>query len=524
MALVCILGAGAAGITIALELIDSGLSVLSVESGGLEYDQATQELYKAENASFKQFPLESTRLRFFGGTTNHWAGMCRPLDAYDFEREYDGISSWPISKQDLHSYYQKAQNLCELGENVYDNYQEKTGVEDGFLKEIKGDKLRASFFQRSPPTRFGGEYLERLKKAKNIQILLNANVKELVENPQGTHITSALVATLSDVEATIVAKKFILATVGLENPRLLLLSNRKNKAGIGNSHDLVGRYYMDHIGRYTGKVIFREPIDLNSVFFEEKKISDFQIGAFLAPTEELIRRRGCGNFRLQLTPGSEADLSIEILRGIKQDVSNLNWPDDLILKLSDMVSNADVIANLAYKNIFDTTDKVFETSHKVSDNLLSVFINMEQTPNYDSRVTLGDNLDGLGLPMLNFDWRLSIKEEETLNIAMQEFASMLGLSGGGRFRTSSELTNGESDFGISCHHSGTTRMANDPRHGVVDRNCRVHGTSNLYLAGSSVFSTIGWANPTLTIVALSLRLADRIKSTFTQDEYETASV
>jgi len=518
---ICIVGGGASGITIARELIDSGLSVLLVESGSLEYEQATQDLYRAENICFKDFPLETTRLRFLGGTTNHWGGMCRPLDAFDFKRNYEGISNWPLSKKQLQPYYHRAQKVCELGEFIYDKYQEEFVFPEDFPLQDKDNKFQPIYFQRSPPTRFGITYLEQLKTASNISVLLNANVKELVENSQGTHITSASLITLSGIEAQVKAKKFILAAGGLENPRILLLSKKRNEAGIGNNHDLVGRNYMDHIGTYIGKVLFKQPIDTNTIFFQEKKIRDAQLGAFLAPSEKLVQQHGCGNFRLQFTPGTESDLSIEELKSVLKDIANLNWPDDVISKLSNIVSSADTFANLAYKNIFDTSDKIFEENYKQSGQLCNVLINMEQTPNSNSRITLSDKLDALGLPLLRFDWQLSAMETDTLNVAIREFTSMLGRSGAGRFKVSSQVNRGEPEFGISCHHSGTTRMADDPTKGVVDSNCRVHGIDNLYISGSSVFPTIGWANPTLTIVALSLRLADTIKSTLIQNSHET---
>lgn len=513
---VCIIGSGASGITIARELIDSGLSVLLVESGGLQYDQPTQDLYKAENICFKQFPLETTRLRFLGGTTNHWGGMCRPLDEIDFERNYENMSSWPFSKKELMPYYHKAQKVCELGEFIYDRYKTELDFSEDFPLHDKNKKFSPIFFQRSPPTRFGERYREQLEAASNVHVLLNANIKELEESPQGNEVTSAWVSTLSGTQAKIKAKKFILSAGGLENARILLLSNKKNKAGIGNQHDLVGRSYMDHIGAYIGKALFKNPIDVNTIFFQEKKVRDAQLGAFLAPSNELIKQHKCGNFRLHFTPGTEADLSIEELKSIVQDISNLNWPDNIISKLSNLISNADTLSNLAYKNIFDTSDQLFKTNYKKSGQLCNVLVNMEQSPNYQSRITLGDKLDALDLPLLRFDWQLSENETHTLDIAIREFTSMLGHSRAGRFKMSSQVAEGKPEYSISCHHSGTTRMSDDPSKGVVNKDCRVHGIENLYVSGSSVFPTTGWANPTLSIVALSIRLADTIKSTFSK--------
>jgi choline dehydrogenase-like flavoprotein len=516
---ICILGGGAAGITIALELIDSGLSILLVESGGLEYDQATQDLYKGENVSFKDFPLETTRLRFLGGTTNHWGGMSRPLDSYDFHREYDSNhSSWPLTKADLAPYYVKAHKLCELGSYIYDDYLSELNLADDFPLLDKEQLLRPVFFQRSPPTRFGATYLDKLKQAQNVDVLLNANVKELVDSADRKKIISASLVALSGTRASVKAKQFVLAAGGLENPRILLLSRTNSEKGIGNSHDLVGRTYMDHFGAYIGKALFHKPINADSIFFREKKFMGAQLGACLAPSPKRAEKQGIGNYILLFSPGTESDLSIEMLKSIKNDIANLKWPENAISKLSKIIANADTFANLSYKNVFDTNDSLFDVSTKSSGQLCNVAINMEQTPNDNSRVTLSAETDSLGLQKIKLDWQLNEKDRQTLRTAVKELASMLGRSGKGRLRTTSNLEGNESNYTISCHHSGTTRMASDRTKGVVNSDCRVHGIENLYIAGSSVFPSIGWANPTLTIVALSIRLAETLKLTFTANE------
>ena len=516
---ICILGGGAAGITIALELIDSGLSVLLVESGGLEYDQATQDLYKGENVSFNDFPLETTRLRYFGGTTNHWGGMCRPLDPFDFQRKFDtSHSSWPLTKNDLTPYYVKAHKLCELGNYIYDDYLSELNLADDFPLIDKEQLLRPVFFQRSPPTRFGTTYLDKLKKSNNVEVLLNANVTELVDSVDRKKIIYASLASLSGTKAKVKAKQFVLAAGGLENPRILLLSRTNSKKGIGNSHNLVGRTYMDHFGTYIGKVLFQNPINTDSIFLQEKKVMGSQLGACLAPSPELAEKQEIGNYILLFSSGTESDLSIEILKGIRNDIANLNWPEKAISKLSKIITNADTLANLSYKNVFDTNDPLFNVKTKSSGQLCNVAINMEQTPNDNSRVTLAKDKDRLGLQKIKLDWQLKDTDRKTLNTAVRELASMLGRSGTGRLRTTANLESNELSYTISCHHSGTTRMASDETKGVVNSDCRVYGIENLYIAGSSIFPSIGWANPTLTIVALSIRLAETLKLTFTSNE------
>ncbi|MEZ5529769.1 MAG: GMC family oxidoreductase [Porticoccaceae bacterium] len=513
---ICIVGAGAAGITIALELIDSGLSVLLVESGSLEYEQSTQNLYKGENVSFMDFPLETTRLRYFGGTTNHWGGMCRQLDSYDFRKESsDQWPSWPLSKPDLMPYYAKAQELCELGDSIYDNYSLRADLpgENPFPDDTT--RLKPVFFQRSKPTRFGQKYVEQLKRSHNVHVLLHANIKELVDTEDRTKITSISLCSLKGHQVEVKARQYVLAAGGLENPRILLFSKRHNINGIANTHDLVGRSYMDHFGTYIGKILFNRPVSSDAVFFQEKNFKGTRIGGCLAPTEKLLNEKNIGNFIFLFGTGTEPDLSIEMLKSIKQDISSMRWPENLLTKLSKIVSNADTMANLAYKNIFDTDERLFDIESKKSGQLCSVSINMEQFQNNNSRVLLSNELDSLGLPKIKLDWQLCDEDKRTLEVATRELAGMLGKTNSGRLRITSDLEKNNPSYSISCHHSGTTRMSKDPQNGVVDKDCKAHGIENLYIIGSSVFPSIGWANPTLTIVALSVRLAEKLKRTHT---------
>jgi choline dehydrogenase-like flavoprotein len=138
----------------------------------------------------------------------------------------------------------------------------------------------------------------------------------------------------------------------------------------------------------------------------------------------------------------------------------------------------------------------------------------EQAPNPRSRVNLHHSKrDQLGLPATQLDWQLSDFDKFSIRRTAELIGIELGRAGLGRVRT--DIDEDLSKFPLvetAWHHMGTTRMSENDRTGVVDSACRVHGLSNLYVAGSSVFPTGGRANPTLTIVALAIRLADHLKS------------
>jgi choline dehydrogenase-like flavoprotein len=133
-------------------------------------------------------------------------------------------------------------------------------------------------------------------------------------------------------------------------------------------------------------------------------------------------------------------------------------------------------------------------------------------------VTLSEQTDALGMPRVRLEWRLRPADMRSMVRAQEIVDEELRRAGLGRLQI--ELDDATPPPGLKggWHHMGTTRMHLDPRQGVVDEHCRVHGVANLYVAGSSVFPTAGYANPTLTLCALAIRLADRVK----KEMHETA--
>lgn len=483
---ICIIGAGAAGITIAREYIGSSTRVALVESGGLVYDEKTQSLYEGENTGLPSFDLNVNRLRYFGGTTNHWAGHCRPLDAIDFEaRSWTPHSGWPISRRDLDPFYVRAQPIVGLGPYEYENleYWQK----EIQLPELKLDqnRLNTVVYNQSPPTRFGYTYREELEQADNVGVYLNANVLEISTNNTATQVTGLKLACIDGPRLNVSAKIFILATGGMENARLLLLSNQVQSSGLGNDNDLVGRFFMDHILLRPGAEISLSDPGVNfSLYASLHRAYESQMFAILASPENLLRREKLNNFRMHL----------------------LRRPPRYKQPLGRIFSQLDGVSTDQQQ-----LDEL-EIRQKKRD-VASLHLVLEPTPNPDSRIGLSEQLDFFGQRKLAVNWQ-TVEQDlhnayRALELAALEFGRLgigraYGDIFGGADRWPGNLEAGR-------HHCGTTRMADDPVTGVVDKHCRVHSVANLFIAGSSVFPTIGYANPTLSIVALALRLADHTK-------------
>ncbi len=510
----CIFGAGAAGISLALEMASTGISILLVESGDFDFEQETQSLAEAENASFIDFPIETTRLRYFGGTTNHWSGFTAMFSQFDMlGRPFNNNESWPLTDSEMLPFYRRAAVMCELGALAFAD-TEACQRQAGFSPVSMGGVDMAPAISRfSPPTRFGQVYRDRIEQAQNIKVLLNSNVQELVTVDAGKRASIAEVACLGGSTFRIDARVYVVAMGGIESARLLLLSRRGQEAGLGNEHDLVGRYYADHIGFPGGAVRFADGAAM-SFFTRKHTIADSEIGGIFVPKADVLLRENIGNFRIELSPAS-------VIPGVASLSTLRSAPlaPDTLTRLGEHIGNIlvdiDQVSNVVYKTVMRDRWGFLgagKTGRAVSAGA-SMHISAEQQPNPQSRVVLSEQRDVFGQPKVKLQWKLQEADRRTLTRGFELFAASFAASGLGRVRMPAEIVSGDFEplIDIACHHSGTTRMATDPKRGVVDRDCRLHATSNVYVASSAVFPTFSWVNPTLTIVALAMRLADHLK-------------
>ncbi len=474
---VCIIGAGAAGITIAGAFAGSKTRVILVESGGFDFDEATHNLqkgYATGNIPHNDGYLRWSRLRYFGGSTNHWTGWCRPLDPIDFsKRSWIPYSGWPISREKLEPYYRKAEKMVEI--------QPFLQFDDRYNSQKKGNNhdFRAPWFQFSPPTRFGKKYRNRIIKADNIHLMLYANVNNIRLSESKNKVDTIRVQSLNKNTRTIRPRFLIIACGGIENPRILLNCRDDMPAGIGNQNNLLGRFFMEHPHYSEAGVLL--PGRSNHPFFRSFYRSDHNNADALrvfSPSESLQQREGLLNSGFQAVAVAEGSESSELT----------------------LATGA-----LSGKTIFREGD---DSNGKLESARL--LLRAEQYPDPGNAVTLLPEIDAAGLQKVALKCNVSAEEVEKNRMTLQFLAQHLGLNRKARLRIDLRR---ESNVTGGANHMGTTRMSDDPGQGVVNRNCRIHGISNLYVAGSSVFPTGGFANPTLTIVALSLRLSDHLKQT-----------
>lgn len=510
---ICVIGAGAAGISIAREFVGSGFRVCLVESGGLEYEDGTQRLYEGESIGLPQYGISIGRLRFFGGTTNHWGGRCARLDELDFaERPWVPDSGWPIDRGTLAPYYRRARELCGLGPER--SMESILSSLDVTLPALRPSMLRPKLWQYAPaPWSFGVVYREELRAADDILVLLHANVTRIVATPEATTVTAVTVTTLDGVTRDIGAKAYVLCCGAIENARLLLATADGEGPGLGNRHDLVGRYYMDHLRAATGVIVTPERIPLIEDIFNYFIAPDrtlYQIGMALSPAAQRERGllNGCAILEYEGDPTSGITEAQTIWRELQQG----RWADDIGEKVWRVLRDMEDVAANLHRRLAHGRHPLMPL------NSASIVVDLEQAPNPESRVTLSTGRDALGQRQARLNWQLTGLERRTTEELTTMIAIELTRLQLGRCRLAQSVAEPGCTQRFqpseTYHQSGTTRMAADPRHGVVDRTCRVHGVDNLYVAGSSAFPTGGHANPTLTIVALALRLAEHLKAAF----------
>jgi choline dehydrogenase-like flavoprotein len=511
----CIVGGGAAGITIALEFLKQQYTVCLLESGGFKRDDNTQALYDGESVGVPYDSLTGCRSRFFGGSTNCWVGWCRPLDPLDFEtRSWIPESGWPLSYEELIPYYQRAQSHLNL--DAFDylplSWSRRPGFNKSSFLQFASRDVHSVVNQLTPETRLAKCYSSSFRSAPNIKILLHANAVELEAASNGRSVRGVCVATLSGTRFFVAARAVVLASGGIENARLLLASRRVHASGLGNQNDLVGRYFMDH-PRIRSLQVKLSPLcerhlyDHSLALVKRRlKLPHLPIAVHLSPTQKRQYEAGLSNSRTYFVSSSFEELSgakaaLDTIRKGARRKGGLGGNNSLPKLVRRVGSGIGALADFTVCSSLSRRPYYLETV-------------IEPIPRRDSRVMLSTERDQLGQNRAKLDWRLSEADRlnftnsvNTVRVEMenQHFMHVINTNG-----DPSEFWPSEIQW--CWHHMGTTRMHPNPCKGVVDANGRIHEMSNAFVAGSSVFPTAGGDTPTLTIVALAVRLSQHLQS------------
>ncbi len=464
---VCIIGAGAAGISMARKLAQHSISVILCEAGGLDFSDESQAVYQGMIEGDDYYDLDVARLRYFGGTTNHWSGWCRPLDAYDFRAKNGNVlTAWPITIDALAPYLDETRKILEVGSDTDSPPLGSSGLK----------RIALGF---SPPVRFGEKYRAELEASKSVQVILNANL--VGTSTADDRVTQIRVVDYNNNERSIAAKHFIIACGGIENSRLLMWLNESGQLPMPKSVGTVGRYWSEHPHAPVGDVVITRQ---DKFVFGEYALD------FFAPTQEFMAKRGTLNCQLFLKTTHYG--------GAKE-------------VLADLLCTAPRLGKWAMNKLGKQLACVAEMSAA-----------WEQEPVHTNRVSLGADRDRFGIPRPVLHWKRNAQDFRTVRETAIAFAKYCAEADIGRVRLADWLLSDSGTFPEieqmgGYHHMGGTRMSDSPMTGVVDSDCRLFDYKNFYVAGSSVFPSVGHANPTFTIVQLSLRLAEHLHGKLAQN-------
>ncbi|OUS25780.1 hypothetical protein A9Q99_20205 [Gammaproteobacteria bacterium 45_16_T64] len=507
---VCILGGGVAGITLANELRSQYNDIVLLESGGNGYDQSRQDLYQAEYVTPPFWNPHHSRMRFLGGSSNHWENNTSLFDRIDFEKRawVDG-SGWEIARSDLSPYYDSAARYCGT---KTDNYSADKWAEilDKPLHTVIGGDVKTSISKfSSPPVRFFDAYGAELKDSQSVRVVVNANVMDAVYSQESGVVDRVLFESVPGRPASVKAKLFVMCFGGIENARMLLHFNRHNNQ-LGNSGDSVGRYFMDHPIAEAAYFFPNEKKDLSLYGFNKQP--GFNVASYFDFSERFLKEKQLNNLRMPLIPGTNylTSSAISSFHTVNKAISQGEIPDQFGKHLSNMLGDLDMLTEAISRKALDK--RIFDHADQPAGYRIQAML--EQTPQRSNRISLGTEVDAFGIPKIRIDWALSQSDKDHVWRGLDYFANFVGANDLGRVRVNQEsegrIFGDQMAFGN--HHMGTTRMSRSPHDGVVDKNLLVHGAKNFYIGGSSVFPTGSHVPPTLTITAMTLRLADHIKS------------
>lgn len=464
-----ILGAGPAGITLALEAARStpNLSIVLAEAGGLEpSNQAELELYSGESSGSSKYSLSTTRLRYFGGTSGHWGGWSRPLDSIDFvARPEAGIIGWPFAKSELEPHYAAAHRWLEVDDNNYDPNKIDPELRNKLIDFSDSDQFQNRLFHFSPPTRFGDKYRVDIEQNSHIECMLNAAANEY--RYDNRRLEAVILTGLHGKRMIVQASRVVIAMGGIESARHLLIMQQSGWQAAGINSPKLARGFADHFGLRPG--ILNLQADR---VYQRSASNTGQMMPIITPTPQALANNAWQNacMMLEITPAAD-----KLPKGYTR-----------------------------HQSLGFSGGETWSYSAQMI---------LEPRTNENSRLELSNITDALGLPKLRMFWEIDPRDYQSAHNIFTRFSHEIARMGLGRGQVKPlDTERKRRSANAVSHHMGTARMANDASQGVVDRHLKVFGTDNLYVASSAVFPSFGYSNPTMTIVALAHRLAAHLRT------------
>jgi choline dehydrogenase-like flavoprotein len=505
---VCILGAGAAGITLATSLAQRGVRTLLLEAGGRRYNSRDQDLYWGEVGEGLAYNgLYDGRFRILGGSTTQWAGQILEFDDFVFEkRPWVPGSGWPFHKSELAPYYKRATELEGLAGGPKD--AEEVWHLLGLQPPVFGADLVSEFSSFTPKTNFAELHRDAIENDPNLTVCLHANACEFILGDDDTTVVGVRCKTFGGHETHFHARAFVLCVGGIEACRFLLQPQKDGTVAPWNRRDMVGRHFQDHLLCYVADIVEQNSM-LPDIYLDFVSVHGYRFQQKMklpAETQQRLGTLDIGGFITYFTGGhDDMAKAYETVRWIRTRRYEKLKP----IRLAHLAANFHKL--LWHRFPYSRSIRPIGRSSRRS---LKLNVNCEQDPLSEGRISLSPMRDALGTLRVKVDWRASERELHSIRKYVEVVREMFQRNDLGRVVPIPSLyTDGEfaSTFRDSFHHIGGTRMATSEELGVVDPNLRLYGTKNAYVCSTSVYPSAGFANPTHTLIALALRLADHLQ-------------
>lgn len=496
---VCVVGAGAAGISLAMELVKKGKSVLLLEGGGPDIEETSQEPYKSELAGLRHNGVHVGRFRAKGGSTTRWGGQILELDESDFvERSWIAGSGWPIPKSELLPYYGRAIQLEGLSHAILNDDDVWRQIQ---LKPPCIESFDLVFSRWCPEPNFARLHAAILSEHQSVRVWLHANAVSI--HWEGSRIRSITCKTLSGVEAEFSGEQFVFCLGGIESSRFFLQPYAA--AGPWNRTGLLGRHFQDHIVCGAATVDVRDAAALHRTFDNVfRRGLKYQPKLRLRP--EIQKAQGTLNVAASLSFNSGFDAALGQLKATARKSLRGQWRETTTAEVMHAVRYSPLLARQLLRY------RLHQRAYNPPDAVVGLLVHCEQEPESSSRISLAETRDGLGMFRTRLDWQISDREVYSIRTLVEHATK--ALANIGHVKPDPALMALDPAFKAQCgdgyHHMGGMRMSSSPQRGLVDLDLRLHGMDNGYICSSAVFPCSGYSNPTHTLVALAVRLADHL--------------
>ena len=507
---ICIVGAGATGLALASEFLNSKLRVVVVEAGGRNPDPKTQSLYNANVTGNPHQGVHNGRARVYGGTTTLWGGQALPLNTSVFEpRPWAGSAGWPIKLSDLEPYFSKVEDIMSIDHHPFQfDIWQKFGLNK---PDLDPNLVDVEISRWSPAPNFASRLNSQIESSSSVTLVLNANLTDLCLADDKDVIDTVVCKSLNGKQLVVKAKSVVMCCGAVEISRALLASKGLDQGNRFNRNGLVGRYFQDHVDLICAEVTPRNRRKFQDLF------ENFYIGNVkLTPKFHLSDTKQedlqVQNVACTILFETLDTWGVTVAKHLFHSFKLRKKETDLKKKLTYVFKDLGDVIRLGWRV------KVKKRTMAASHGRILLVAHTEQQPNAESRITLSNELDALGVPKLNLNWKVGEESQRTVQAMLKVIDGEFRRLDLGEVQPLSFVNGSLAEFlphVIDANHMmGGTIMGEDPNTSVVNSDCRSHEIENLYIACSSVFPIGGYSNPTFSALALTFRIADKLKASF----------